>query len=103
MLAYDEGVDEVERCEDEDELRKKTFLEENIEKHIHLSTNNVYVSGHVGGTSGGKARPDGRDVRIEGTSGWKGHPNGRHIRMEGTYGGKVRPDGRDIQMKGTPH
>ncbi|GKA26666.1 hypothetical protein Tco_0712775 [Tanacetum coccineum] len=36
MLAYGERIDEVEGCEDGDELRKKTSLEENIEKHIHL-------------------------------------------------------------------
>nr|GEX14598.1 retrovirus-related Pol polyprotein from transposon TNT 1-94 [Tanacetum cinerariifolium] len=42
MLAYG-GVDEVEGCEDGDELRKKNFLEENFENHIRLSTNNVYV------------------------------------------------------------
>nr|GEU85533.1 hypothetical protein [Tanacetum cinerariifolium] len=42
-LTTSEGVDEVEGCEDGDELRKKTFLEKNIQKQICLSTNNVYV------------------------------------------------------------
>ncbi|GJY57431.1 hypothetical protein Tco_0456546 [Tanacetum coccineum] len=41
--VWTSGVDEIEGCEDGDEVRKMTSLKENIEKHSRLSTNNVYV------------------------------------------------------------
>ncbi|GJV74814.1 hypothetical protein Tco_1506398 [Tanacetum coccineum] len=52
----------------------------------------------VNETSRWKARPDGRDVRMEGTSRWKAHPNGRHIRMEGKPGWKGRLDERHTAL-----
>nr|GEY92758.1 hypothetical protein [Tanacetum cinerariifolium] len=48
------------------------------------------------GTSGWKARPDGR------TSRWKAHPDGRHVRMKGTPGWKGRLDERYIALTTRP-
>ncbi|GJS14070.1 hypothetical protein Tco_0408542 [Tanacetum coccineum] len=73
------------------------------------------------GTTGWKARPDGRHARMEGTSGWKARPDGRprpngthyrhcrQIQDESTLVMEVPPrkkgahlDGRHTQMEGTP-
>nr|GEX34753.1 hypothetical protein [Tanacetum cinerariifolium] len=64
------------------------------ERHIQMEGTSDGRDVRMDGTSGWKARPDGRDVRMDesdvrmkATTRWMGHPDGRDAWMKGTIGG----------------